>query len=116
MNPKRKFPTLIKENCPLGNIIVLSNQCWYNHILIYHPEMQGNLEDVRATIADPDKILENDKERRYNLVYYKEFKGKYKPNNYLRVPAIILEPSKKGIVTSAYPVIDIYGGKEIWKK
>ena len=41
---------------PRGFEVGLTNKCWYDHILIEHPEMRTRLDDVKRAIELPDHI------------------------------------------------------------
>ena len=82
---------------------------------MYHQELFSRLNDVQTTIASPDEIREDHKDGRYNLIYFKKFEDKLNP--YLKVPVWVYNKrNKEGFVTSAYPVLNLHGGKKIWPK
>lgn len=37
--------------------IRLTDERWYDHILVDHPEMSGYMDDVLATVSNPEYIL-----------------------------------------------------------
>lgn len=114
--PRRKQSLVFNIKCLKRYAISLSLQCWEGHILVYHPELWSRSEDVKETLVNPDKILEDKKHGRYSLLYYKAFKDKYNPCKFLKVAVCINKQKRTGIVASAYPVMDTFGGDEIWKK
>ena len=40
-----------------GREIVLTESCWYNHILVNHPVMSGNVGCLQTTLADPHLVM-----------------------------------------------------------
>lgn len=56
---------------PRGYEIQLTEACWYNHILIEHPEMKGRVGEVRRAIETPDYIYQS-KRRRSSHLYFRE--------------------------------------------
>ncbi len=77
--------------------IHLSKERW-RHIRKKHPEVE-EIEEIRETINNPDKIAQSfDDEAVYH--YYKYFKRKKSPFNYLLV--LVKYLNNHGYVISAY--------------
>lgn len=113
---KKEKQILFKLTCPLGYTIILNKSCWIGHILKWHDSLVLRQLDVEKTIFEPDEVREDDKNNRDNFTYWKRFDEKDKLNPYLKVAVMINKHNKEGLVTSAYPVTNIYGGKKIWPK
>jgi len=96
--------------------IRLTKACWYNHILIEHPEMKGRLDDVKRAIKIPDYIYQSKYKPSSHLYYYKIGRGLSK-KEYVLVVITIRHRTSKGYVQTAFLVDSLSkGGNLIWKK
>lgn len=101
---------------PRGFEIRLTNKCWYNHILIEHPEMRTRLDDVKRAIELPDYIYQS-KYRSSSHLYFLEIEPDELESKYSLVVVDIRRQKNKGYVQTAFIVEGLYkGDKLLWKK
>ncbi len=100
---------------PRGNKVLLFEETWDNHITEGHPEMDGRLDAVVATIEDPNWIREGrdpETEELYVRVHTRsklEFTG--------TLAATRMVDGKMVIMTTAYEGNDSdHKGKMKWSK
>lgn len=101
---------------PRGYEIRLTDECWYNHILIEHPEMKGREHDVKRAIKKPNYIYES-KRRRSTHLYFSEVGRSLAGKEYVLVVVAIRHRAKKGYIQTAFLVEGLSkGGKLLWKR
>ena len=83
--------------------IYLPRKTW-SHIMRKHPYLSGYVEEIKETVQKPDKVIHSlaDRNVRY---YYKYYKQKNKPHEYLLVVVKYLNNS--GFIITAYFVSSI---------
>lgn len=101
---------------PRGYEVRLTNECWYNHIVVEHPEMIGRVDDVRQAIEAPDYIFES-KYRHSSHFYFLEVGRSPSGTEYVLGVVTIRQRKRKGYVQTAF-IVDSFskGGKLLWKK
>ncbi|MGB9612693.1 MAG: hypothetical protein ACPL4K_00730 [Candidatus Margulisiibacteriota bacterium] len=85
-----------------GTPIILTDQCWEEHILFRHPEVKKFLGKMQKVLEAPDVWRESDKDENV-VLYYKSgiIKGKY--GELFLVVVVRYEKDKKhGYVATAY--------------
>ena len=101
---------------PRNYEIKLTDECWYNHILVEHPEMNDLLDDVKNTIESPDYIFES-KYRASSHLYFLKTLDEVSEIEFVLVVVAVNRKSMKGYIQTAFLVDDISkGGKLLWKK
>jgi hypothetical protein len=101
---------------PRGYEVQLTDECWYNHIVVEHPEMIGRMDDVRRAIEMPDYIYES-KHKPSSHLYFLEVGRSSFGTEYVLGVAAIRQRTSKGYVQTAFLVDGLSkGGKLLWKK
>lgn len=101
---------------PRGLEVGLTNKCWYDHILIEHPEMRSRLDDVKRAIELPDYIYQS-KYRSSSHLYFLEIEHDQLELKYSLVVVDIRSQKKKGYVQTAFIVEGLSKrGTLLWKK
>lgn len=101
--------------------VILTRQTWTNHILKFHPEMLGRLNDIAPTLQKPEALYQQSIKKRVDLLYFKCLYPRA-INKYLKV-AVEIKGSKYfkflkanikdpfyGRIKSVFPVANILGG------
>ena len=91
-----------------GQKIVLTAEQW-NHIVLRHPEVQGLLHEIEATIASPQYIVRSSKAD-YVYLYHRKFKKLQ-----AAYMVIVYHTTRKFVIT-AYLSDVIKQGELLWKK
>ncbi len=91
-----------------GQLIVLDEDRWTNHILVNHPELAGQQDAVGLAVVNPSAVTRD--QRHANGLNYYSFGVLTPPLNrvYLKV-CVRIEPvaystSANGLVITAYPI------------
>jgi len=101
---------------PRNYEVKMTDECWYNHILIEHPEMNGRLSDVKYTIESPDFIYESKYKSSSHLYFLKEL-DEHSEIKYILVVVDINSKNLKGYIQTSFIVDSLSkGGKLLWKK
>jgi hypothetical protein len=101
---------------PRGYEVRLTDECWYNHILMEHAEMKGRIDDVRRAIETPDYIYQS-KYKRSSHLYFLEAGRSPSGVAYVLVVVAVRQRAKRGYVQTAFLVEGLSkGGKLLWKK
>lgn len=101
---------------PQGNIITLTQECWNEHICVYHTEMRHLLSKIKETIVNPNYIYQS-KSSSKTCLYFKQYYNSVLNCNYLLVAVERRPNSQKGYIQSAYPVKTLSKGGELkWQK
>ena len=107
---------MVRVKDPLNNIITLTKECWTEHILKEHPEMELFYNELRNTIKEPEYIFKSKIFKQARLY----FKGYLHPEyGHFYIMAVInyKEHKKTGYVMTGFPVYNLKkGGELIWKK
>ena len=105
---------MFKVKDPFKNTVILTDDCWNNHIVVRHPIMKHFLKQLKSTIRYPNYIYRSKYESQTRL-YYQLNHTKY---GEIYILAIIdMKPNKKiGYVKTALPIYEIRGGELLWKK
>ena len=100
-----------KDGIPIN----LPRERWESHVLVGHPAMARHLEAIKATINDPDYILQSDKWADTKLFYRLGVtEGKY---SNLYAVVVIRYTASEGFVRTAYLALKlIAGGEVVWMK
>lgn len=89
--------------------IEITKERW-QHACAQHPELEGNLENVKQTLQNPD-VIKLSRSDRFVRLYYKFFSnlfgGKY-------IIAVI-KSNKRSFLMTAYVTDYIKTGEELWK-
>jgi len=100
---------------PRGYEIRLTNRCWYNHILIEHPEMKNHLYNVKRAIELPDYIYQS-KYRSSSHLYFLEVEHNTLESKYSLVVVDIRQQKNKGYIQTAFLVDGLSKrGNLLWK-
>lgn len=75
--------------------IKMTDECWYDHILVEHPEMNGRLNDVKYAIESPDFIYESKYKSSSHLYFLKELDERSETEYILVVVAINSKKSER---------------------
>ena len=101
---------------PQGNIIILTSECWRDHICIVHTEMRTRLDEIRETVIDPAFIYTSKSSAQTHL-YFRQYADPTLNCQYLLVTVQRRANQKRGFIQSAYPVKSLSkGGVLEWKK
>ena len=96
-----------------GIPVICSKECWEDHILDGHPEMEGCETHVKATIENPYQIYQDAFDIKVKVIYKPFILPKPFNQQYLRV-AIKYSRKKfkrpRGYVLTAFPCINIKKG------
>jgi hypothetical protein len=97
---------------PTGSTIILTDQCWYEHILAFHPAMEEFQEAIKATIVSPlYGMIYSDVDYSDRRIYYSR-RGKYQ---YLKV--VVEFDQDRGTVITAFITDRLKSGEKlIWPK
>lgn len=66
-----QYTYMLKLIDPLNNAVVLQRATLFGHIYRRHPEMRNRVDDIRATISDPDLIARSKKDGA-SLLYFRK--------------------------------------------
>jgi len=94
--------------CILGRKIKFTKER-YSHIIIRHPELEGNLDYIEKTLMNADFVQESIYDKTVQL-YYKTIKNK----EYFVVVIKVL--NNHGFIITAYIANVIKKGEIVWKK
>jgi hypothetical protein len=101
---------------PQGYEIQMTDECWYKHILIEHPEMANCLDDIKQAIETPDYIYES-KYRSSSHLYFLNVLDEDSETEYILVVVSIRQKNRKGYIQTAFLVDRVSkGGKLLWKR
>ena len=101
---------------PQGNTIILTKECWANHICVVHTEMRSRLDNIRETIENPDYIYVS-KSNEQTYLYFRAYADPTLKCQFILVAVHRRANQKRGFVQSAYPVKSLsQGGLLVWKK
>ncbi len=115
MSDKALPPIKCEMTDPRGKQIILLEETWDMHIVEGHPEMDGRLDDVVATIEDPDWIREGRDVKTEELYVRVESQSKLEFTGTLAATRMI--DGKMVIMTTAYDGNDSdHKGKMKWSK
>lgn len=114
----RRHKIIFLASDPRGYEVILTNECWYNHILVEHPEVRGQLDDVKRAIQTPDYIYESKRRRSSHLYFLKVGRRPSRSESeYVLVVAAVRQRTRRGYVQTAFLVDGLSkGGKLLWKK
>jgi hypothetical protein len=96
-----------------GISVVCSRECWENHIIAEHPEMNGCETYVKAAIENPYQVYQDSKNINKKIIYKPFILPRPFNQQYLRV--VIEYKAKRframrGYILSAFPCINIKKG------
>ncbi|MFN0243930.1 MAG: DUF4258 domain-containing protein [Planctomycetota bacterium] len=100
--------TIVDVVCPLGFRVRCTADQWNRISRIKHPPMSGNLDQVIATIRDPDEIRHSVKNRDV-LLFHRRLGSRW-------VSAVVAIHDGHGLLITAYPADKIKQGELAWKK
>ncbi len=101
---------------PRGYEVRLTNECWYNHIVVEHPEMRDRVNGLRQAIETPDYIYESKHRPSSHLYFLEVGHSSFGAASVLEV-VTIRQRTRKGYVQTAFLVDDLSKeGKLLWKK
>lgn len=107
---------IFKLTDPFGAEVVLTEECWENHILVEHPIMKQFLYELKEAVVSPDFIFKS-KISRKTFLYFKKFIKENLGTFYLMIAAEKKSKKRKGYIKTSFPVYNLSrGGELIWKK
>lgn len=96
----------------LGDQVQLSDEVWFDHIKIHHPEI--TIEDIKLTLEDPDEIQLS--QVRFDVELYYRLKLTSQPER-LRYWMVVMKRLSGGhFVSSAMSKTTIVGSKLIYRR
>ena len=97
---------------PTGRVVVLTEQCWREHILAFHPAMEEFKDAIQTTIVSPlYGTIYGDVDYPDRRIYYSR-RGKYQ---YLKV--VVEFDQEGGMVITAFITDRLKSGEKlIWPK
>jgi hypothetical protein len=100
---------------PLSNIVYLTKERFYNHIVTEHLEMDGHDSTIKQTVENPDSIYK-DKELDDTVCYISSH-SKSTLSLYGDYLKVVVNRDLGGQVITAYPIgTDTDKGIKIYKK
>jgi hypothetical protein len=101
------------------NPVYLTEACWFDHILVEHPEMDNEEESVQLTLRDPDFRTRNPAFPNREI-FYRTCQLRLVPDAIVKV-VVAFEPSElgfaRGTLITAFPATSIRQGEDLlWKR
>ncbi len=93
---------------PLGFRVMCAEQYWQRIATIKHPLMAGRLEDVRATLEDPDEVRRSVGDPQV-LLFHRRVVPRW-------VCAVVKKADDVGYLITAYPADKVKSGGLVWTK
>ena len=87
----------------------MTYECWYNHILIKHPEIKEREVELRRAIEAPDYFYRN-KRRHSSRLYFLEISSSLKRVEYMLVVVAVRQRARKGYIQTAFIVKSLSKG------
>lgn len=93
---------------PLGFLVRCTHAQWVRITTVKHPPMMGRLDDVIATLSDPDEARRSVRDRDV-ILFHRHVEPRW-------VCAVAKRDGVTGFLITAYPADKVKEGEILWKK
>ncbi len=94
---------------PLGFTVRTTKSYWELITTIKHPVLRERIEEVKATLINPDFIRQSKNDTKV-IMFYKQYSGER------WLCAVIKRQDNNGFIITAYPTDSVKEGIQIWTK
>lgn len=99
---------LLDVMTPLGFRVRCTEERWNLIAQIKHPPMNGKLEDVRQTLAQPDEVRRSVRDAAV-MLFHRRVEPRW-------VCAVVRQTDGSGFLVTAYPADRIKPGELLWTR